>query len=452
MSGSVIGRPGMQAMLKFLRSNRKKELVVIIDDISRLARGLEAHLQLRGAIASAGATLESPSIEFGEDSDSVLVENLLASVSQHQRQKNGEQTKNRMRGRMLNGYWVFKAPWGYRFQRQSGGGKLMVPDEPLASIIKEGLEGFASGRFASQAEVKRFFEAQPEFPKCRHGVVLNERVNQLLTQTLFSGYLEFPEWNVSLRKGQHEGLISLETFELIQKRLKTKGYAITRKDLNEDFPLRGVVCCADCGQTKRVFDVRDALPTCACGLAGGVCLALPVEPSPLFRWVEFSGFQRRLHARREFLFVGGQLARVFRADPVRRDRLPLASNDGQADGGERFFDVGRRFEIVGIPAAHAGNWCSTGRPRSRASTADFCPPTGRVCHRTTTTAPRWLIDTGKFCSRLSAIIARPRTQQCRQQRSRRVESVPDRRSVSSPMRHAKCHRRDIRRALAAFAE
>ena len=33
--------------LKYLRSNRKKELIVIIDDISRLARGLEAHLQLQ---------------------------------------------------------------------------------------------------------------------------------------------------------------------------------------------------------------------------------------------------------------------------------------------------------------------------------------------------------------------------------------------------------------------
>lgn len=45
------------------------------------------------ALAVAGATdrsrgkLESPSIEFGEDSDSILVENLLASVSQHRRQK-----------------------------------------------------------------------------------------------------------------------------------------------------------------------------------------------------------------------------------------------------------------------------------------------------------------------------------------------------------------------------
>ena len=247
MSGSVIGRPGMQTMLKFLRSRKKQELVVIIDDISRLARGLEAHLQLRAAIASAGASLESPSIEFGEDSDSILVENLLASVSQHQRQKNGEQTKNRMRSRMLNGYWVFQAPWGYRFERQSGGGKLMVPDEPLASIIKEALEGFASGRFGSQAEVKRFLEAQPEFPTCRHGVVLNERVNQLLTQVLFSGYLDYPTWGIPLRKAQHQGIISLETFELIQKRLKSSGYAPTRKDINEDFPLRGFVCCADCG-------------------------------------------------------------------------------------------------------------------------------------------------------------------------------------------------------------
>lgn len=247
MTGSVTGRPGMQAMLKFLRSNRKDALVVIIDDISRLARGLEAHLRLRGAIASAGATLESPSIEFGEDSDSQLIENLLASVSQHQRQKNGEQTKNRMRARMMNGYWVFQAPWGYRYERQSGGGKILVRDEPLASIITEGLEGFASGRFASRAEVKRFFESKPQFPTCRRGVVLIERVTQLLNQILFAGYLEHPKWDVTLRKGQHDGLISLETFERIQERLNETAYAPARKNISEDFPMRGFVCCADCG-------------------------------------------------------------------------------------------------------------------------------------------------------------------------------------------------------------
>ena len=126
VSGSLIERPGMQAMLRFLRKQKDELIAVIIDDISRLARGLEAHLELRTSIGEAGGTLESPSIECGEDSDSILVENLLASVSQHQRQKNAEQVKNRMRARILNGYWVGKAPYGYRYQSVSGHGKLRV--------------------------------------------------------------------------------------------------------------------------------------------------------------------------------------------------------------------------------------------------------------------------------------------------------------------------------------
>ncbi|MEO1407250.1 MAG: recombinase family protein, partial [Pseudomonadota bacterium] len=87
MSGSLTKRPGMDAMLRFLRRHKRLQHIVIINDISRLARGLKAHMQLRADLAEAGGILESPSIEFGEDSDSILVENLLASVSQHQRQK-----------------------------------------------------------------------------------------------------------------------------------------------------------------------------------------------------------------------------------------------------------------------------------------------------------------------------------------------------------------------------
>lgn len=102
-SGSLTSRPGMQAMLSFLSSQRKEPHAVIIDDISRLARGPMAHFKLRLKISDAGGVLVSPPIEFGEDSDSQLVENLLASVQQHQRQKNGEQTVNRMRARMQNG-------------------------------------------------------------------------------------------------------------------------------------------------------------------------------------------------------------------------------------------------------------------------------------------------------------------------------------------------------------
>ncbi len=246
MSGALSGRPGMLAMLAFLKANRKDNIVVIIDDISRLARGIEAHLKLRADIAKAGGALESPSIEFGEDSDSILVEHLLASVSQHQRQKNGEQAKNRMRARLQGGYWVFHAPIGYRYQKSPEGGSILVRDEPVASIIGEGLEGYANGRFASQAEVKRFLEAHPQFPICRHGYLTNEQTNRILTNPVYAGYVESAVWGVSLRKGQHEGVTTLETFERNQERLSGKSFAPVRADINADFPLRGFVTCGDC--------------------------------------------------------------------------------------------------------------------------------------------------------------------------------------------------------------
>ena len=246
MSGSHSGRPGMLAALAFLKKHRKDNVVLIIDDISRLARGIEAHLKLRADIASAGGVLESPSIEFGEDSDSILVEHLLASVSQHQRQKNGEQARNRMRARLQGGWWVFNSPIGYRYQKCVGGGSALVRHEPVASIIGEGIEGYASGRFGSQAEVKRFFESHAEFPICRHGFLTNEQVNRILTRPIYAGYIESKEMDVSLRKGQHEGVISLETYERVQERLAGKAYAPVRQDINVHFPMRGFVACGEC--------------------------------------------------------------------------------------------------------------------------------------------------------------------------------------------------------------
>ncbi len=248
VSGGLIDRPGMQEMLSFLRKHRKRQQhVVIIDDISRLARGLEAHLQLRAAISEAGGKLESPSIEFGEDSDSILVENLLASVSQHQRQKNGEQTRNRMRARVMNGYWVFAPPVGYRFENVNGHGSMLVRDEPIASIVAEALEGFASGRFDTQAEVKRFLESFPEFPKNRAGEVRNQQATDMLTRVLYAGYIEMPDWGIRLQPAKHEPLISFATYQAIQERLNGSPKVPTRKDISEDFPLRGFVTCGHCG-------------------------------------------------------------------------------------------------------------------------------------------------------------------------------------------------------------
>jgi DNA invertase Pin-like site-specific DNA recombinase len=245
VSGSTISRPAMQQMLAFLRERRRQvEHFVIIDDINRLARGIEAHLKLRTTIANAGGKLVSPSIEFGEDSDSMLVEHLLASVAQHQREKNTEQSRNRMRARLMNGYWVFHAPVGYRFEAQTGCGKVLVRDEPNASTIKEILEGFAAGRFETPTEVQRHLQGVPSYPRAVH----LQHVHDLLSRPLYAGYFEYPNWGIRWTQARHEPLISFDTFQRVQERLNGRAKAPARKDLSCDFPLRGFVTCASCGR------------------------------------------------------------------------------------------------------------------------------------------------------------------------------------------------------------
>lgn len=248
-SGSFATRPGMQAMLNFLRKHRKKgPVVVIIDDISRLARGVEAHLKLRAAIASAGGILESPTVEFGDDADSELQEYILATVAQHQRRKNAEQTLNRMRARTDKGYWVFACPRGYRYERVEGHGKLLVRDEPVASIVQEALEGFASARFETQSEVRRFLESHAAYPKdLPDGTIRFQTVTDLLKRSVYAGVVEAPKWNIPRRKGHHQGLISLQTFERIQERMRERPKAPVKKQIGADFALRGFVLCGDCG-------------------------------------------------------------------------------------------------------------------------------------------------------------------------------------------------------------
>ena len=248
ISGGLIDRPAMQEMLRYLSQRKRSNIphVVIIDDVSRLARGVHAHLELRMAIDKTVAELESPSLEFGDDPDSQLVENLLASVYQHQRQKNAEQVKNRMWGRMKNGYWVFHAPPGYRYEMQQGCGRVLLRDEPVASIIQQALKGFASGRFETQFEVKRFLEMSADFPKSPKGTVYFTRVAQILTTPLYSGYIDYPNWDIILQEGKHEALITYEEFLVIQNCMKKQAKAPMRKDISNDFPLRGFVKCDHC--------------------------------------------------------------------------------------------------------------------------------------------------------------------------------------------------------------
>lgn len=79
-------------------------------------------------------------------------------------------------------------------------------------------EDYASGRFQNWAEVKRYLEAQPAYPKADDGSIRWHEVGRLLTRRLYSGHLEYALWNLPRQKPHHAPIISLETFEKVQER------------------------------------------------------------------------------------------------------------------------------------------------------------------------------------------------------------------------------------------
>lgn len=246
LTGKTANRSGLKDLLAFLKA-RKGRTVVIIDDLNRLARSVRTHYAIRDAVAKAGGKLESPKRAFADDPDDDILEIIEAAFAGEHRRKNAEQTLSRMRTRMLNGYWVFHAPYGYRYAKAAGGGSILVPDKPAATIMREALEGFASGRLASQAEVRRFIQNHPRFSAGRPCHLTNEQAMRFLINPLYAGYLDSASWDVSFRKAQHEPLISLETFQRIQDVLKGDARTPNRADLNAEFPLRGHVGCSCCG-------------------------------------------------------------------------------------------------------------------------------------------------------------------------------------------------------------
>jgi DNA invertase Pin-like site-specific DNA recombinase len=197
--GDFMKRPGMVALLTYLDVQPGKPYVVIFDDLKRFARDIEFHMKLRKEFDRRGATLECLNFRLENSPQGKFFERLAALTGELEREQNSLQVVQKSKARLERGYSIVsRPPVGYRYERDRIHGKIFVRDEPLASIAQEALEGFASGRFSSQAEVKRFLEGQPAFPKdLPNGGIRHFKVTRLLTRVAYAGYIESPGYQVS---------------------------------------------------------------------------------------------------------------------------------------------------------------------------------------------------------------------------------------------------------------
>lgn len=247
--GDFMKRPAMASLLNYLDSKPYQNFIVIFDDLKRFARDTIFHWKLKTELQARNAKVECLNFTFEDTPEGEFIETILAAQGQLERQQNKRQVIQKMNARLEKGYWAFYPPPGYKHIRNSVHGNLLTREEPSASIIQEALEGYASGRFREQKDVLDFLLKRGFYDnKSKGKKIYLEQVKRLLTRVLYAGYIEYPDWKVSRRKGHHLPLISLDTFEKIQNKLNGKAMVRTRKDINLDFPLRGFATCLGCKQ------------------------------------------------------------------------------------------------------------------------------------------------------------------------------------------------------------
>ncbi|MEM7668471.1 MAG: recombinase family protein [Pseudomonadota bacterium] len=241
--GDYMARPGMVRLLGYLDRHPGQDYVVIFDDLKRFARDTASHLKLRQALSSRGARVECLNFTFEGTPEGQFVETVFAAQGQLEREQNRRQVIQKMKARIQAGYYCRSKPVGYRYEKVDGHGRMLVPDEPNAGVIKEAIEGFASGRFETAAEVARFLKSHPSIPTR----VTRQRATDILRRPLYAGYITIPHWGFVMHTGKHEPLVSLATWQAVQDRLDARKNRPARKDVHQDFPLRNFVTCEGCG-------------------------------------------------------------------------------------------------------------------------------------------------------------------------------------------------------------
>ena len=258
ISGAILERPAIKKMLEHIDKNPNKKYVAIFDDINRIARDIEVHWAIKRAFELRGATVESPNHKFEDTPEGKFIETILAGKSQLDREQNTRQVKQKMKARMEMGYYCLcQRPFGYDYKKNEIHGKLLSPTEPEVGYVKTALEGFANDSFLNQVDVLNFFQENKEHLKGR--IINLNFVKRILSQIIYAGYIEYPRWEVSRRKGHHEAIIDLETFEKIQHKLNKEERK--RPNLRDriEFPLRRIVNCSICGKKMTGSKVKGKL-------------------------------------------------------------------------------------------------------------------------------------------------------------------------------------------------
>jgi site-specific DNA recombinase len=249
VSAKTAERKELLRAINYCQKNKGKVDAFVVHKVDRFARNTEDHFYVRKKLADYGVTLHSVSETIGNNPVEKLMETMLAGVAEFDNAIRRQRCSDGMSARFNQGIYPLRQPLGYKCshfrQRGMKKDKPDPPDEQIFSIIQKGLREYATGNYSKTGLAELLDNLG--LKKIRGRKTTKQLACRILYQYLpfYAGIIKNP-WTNEEIQGLHEPMITMEEYyQINQVKAGRKNHA-KKCTHNPDFPLRGIVLCADC--------------------------------------------------------------------------------------------------------------------------------------------------------------------------------------------------------------
>jgi len=245
-------RPEWKKLMTFIKSNKglvNKLVFLKWDRFSRNAyeaMGMIKELQKLNVFVEC---IEQPlDLTIPEN---LLLLNIYLTAPEIWNTKISIRTKAGMRHKMKQGYYIGKAPLGYKNSRDEKNNPLLRHSDS-AALIKEAFEKFATGTYQKEILLKELYEKGLKVSKNQFCLILENPI--YCGKIRLKAFGDEPE---EILQGKHEPIVTEELFYQVQDVIAGQRQEIIKcARVNLKFPLKGFLDCPNCGKKLNVSSSR----------------------------------------------------------------------------------------------------------------------------------------------------------------------------------------------------
>ena len=233
-------------LLKALEHCQRKDVgTLVVWKVDRLSRNQLDFHTIRAMLSKVDVKILSASETLTDNPSGRLMEGILASFAQFDNEVRAERSKGGMAALASEGYWVWKAPTGYRNVKTAENRPTIEPIEEVASFIKEAFERAARGE--SQAGIARFLRDNWVRTNGQNPPS-TQLIYRMLQNQIYAGFLKSSLSGPDLVQGKWEPIVGADLFQRVQEVLGNATMTKAKETDRSEFPLRGWLRCEYCGQ------------------------------------------------------------------------------------------------------------------------------------------------------------------------------------------------------------